>query len=161
MNNRDYTRRVIARLAGDGKFELPQLTREEVLVLYEDAKIADELAFIERFYARMIAPEAMSSDNVTRQAYLLELKATVEAMYGDGSITLEEYEYLLAPRGTKPRPEAWANARPVEYLTPRDFGVAANGERVFTLQIGHQQHIFLTFEGNRWIKHDGYPYSVF
>lgn len=161
MDKSKFARRVIARLQGDGKFELPALTREELLVLYEDAKIADGLAFIERYYGMMITPCPMSPHDVERQTYLLELKEAVELMHTECIITLEEYEYLLAPRGTKPRPEDWNSARPVEYLNPRYCGVAIGGIDVFRLQISSDEYIHLTFEGNRWIRHSGYPYSVF
>ena len=140
---------------GQDDFVMPEMDDSQFILWVDSLRIPE-------FMADMNGHSSLLTDPSYKQRYeqYQTLLGLLRRGYELGFVSADDYQRLTMPQDYTPdQRENLRNA--VDHFMPRWSGVASNGEKVYVMLDGDGQQFHLTHEGGRWIRHAGYPYSVF
>lgn len=140
---------------GQDDFVMPKMDNAQFILWVDSLRIPE-------FMANMSGHSSLLRDSSYKQRYehYQTLLGILKRGYELGFIAADDYQRITTPQDYTPdQRETLRNA--VDHFMPRQLGVASNGENVYVMLNQDNEYINLTHEGGRWIRHAGYPYSIF
>lgn len=156
-NAQVLARRVLQRVKGQGaQFELPTPTLSELWDWFALLR-HDAAEYVRYTHMPLTPPHPYMIDNYNSY---LKCRRYIEESVLENEGNPQDYTSDLDPLELS-HSEWLELKRKVNRWRPEASAKASNGETVYHLTGKDGRWIYLTYENDQWIRHDGFPYSVF